>query len=187
VKRYKRLPNTPTKEDLEAVAAKLLALQWNSHQQQWNVTGPVPNRDFIKMIVGYALTCKMRLPAIAATVDEVRYQARKHGRPFILAADLRSALLDYQIPSDKALQQAFEPEVKRNEGWAIPTTIPNFTRNPFCNAAAHPLHSHCIWSFPPREVGRWRPAHNVFHLFCLDRPEAVPSLARSRSFSQGDS
>src|SRR6266853_685547 len=30
IKRYKRLPSTPTKEDLEAVAAKLLAMRWNS-------------------------------------------------------------------------------------------------------------------------------------------------------------
>ena len=50
----------------------------------------------------------MGLPAIDATVDEARYQARKHGRPFILAADLRSALLDYQIPSDEAMRHVFQ-------------------------------------------------------------------------------
>ena len=65
------------------------------------------------MIVGYALTCKMQLPAVANTVEEARYQARKHSRSQILATDIRAAILDYQIPSDEALQQAFEPLEKR--------------------------------------------------------------------------
>lgn len=60
------------------------------------------------MVVGYALTCKMRLPAIAATVEEARYQARKAGRSHLVATDIRTALLDYQIPSDEALQSAFQ-------------------------------------------------------------------------------
>src|SRR5216684_1769015 len=55
VKRYKKLPSTPTKEDLEAVAARLLAMRWNPHDQQWNASGPTPHPDFIKMVVGYAL------------------------------------------------------------------------------------------------------------------------------------
>jgi hypothetical protein len=42
------------------------------------------------------------------------------------AIDIRNALLDYQIPSDEALQQAFEPAIRRNGQWpAIPTTTPN--------------------------------------------------------------
>jgi hypothetical protein len=108
VKRYKKLPSTPTKGDLEAVATKLLALKWNSLEQQWNVPGPAPHRDFVKMVVGYALTCKMRLPAVAATVEEARYQARKAGRSHIVATDIRTALLDYQIPSDEAIRKAVE-------------------------------------------------------------------------------
>lgn len=115
VKRYKKLSRTPTKEDLEAVAAKLLSSRWNPHDQQWNVSGPKPHRDFIRMVVGYALTCKMRLPAVASTVEEARYQARKHGRSNVLATDIRTALLDYQIPSDEALRQAFEPAEKCRE------------------------------------------------------------------------
>lgn len=109
VKRYKKLSRTPTKADLEAVAAKLLALKWNSPEQQWNVPGPAPHRDFVKIVVGYALTCKMRLPAVDAMVEEARYQARKAERSHIVAMDIRTALLDYQIPSDEAMQQAFEP------------------------------------------------------------------------------
>ena len=62
------------------------------------------------MVVGYALTCKMQLPAIAATIEEARYQARKSSRDCIIATDIRTALLEYQIPSDEALQNAFQPE-----------------------------------------------------------------------------
>jgi hypothetical protein len=29
------------------------------------------------MMLGYALTCKMRLPAVTATVEEARHQARR--------------------------------------------------------------------------------------------------------------
>jgi hypothetical protein len=108
VKRYERLTSTPTKQDLEAVAAKLLARKWDAREMKWNRAGPVPNPDFIKMIVGYALTCKMRLPAVAATVEEARYQARKAGRSNIIATDIRTAVLEYQIPSDEALRNAFQ-------------------------------------------------------------------------------
>jgi hypothetical protein len=62
------------------------------------------------MVVGYALTCKMRLPAVAATVEEAQYQARKAARLHVVATDIRTALLDYQIPSDGALQNAFQSD-----------------------------------------------------------------------------
>jgi hypothetical protein len=113
VKRYKKLSNTPTKEDLEAVAAKLLAMRWNTAQQRWERDGSVPHRDFIKMIVGYALTCKMPIAAVSDAITEARYQARKNGRAYIVSADLRSALFNYRIPCDAALQQAFQPIEKR--------------------------------------------------------------------------
>ena len=115
VKRYKKLSSTPTKEDLEAVAAILLAMRWNSHDQRWNVSGPAPHPDVIKMVVGYALTCKMQLAAVANTVEEARYQARKHDGSHVLATDIRAALFDFQIPSDEALQQAFQPTEKRRK------------------------------------------------------------------------
>ena len=110
VKRYKKLTATPTKKDLEAVAAKLLGMRWNMSQQRWNMTGAAPHPDFVRMVVGYALTCKMRLPAVAGTIEEARYQARKAGRPHVVATDIRTALLDYQIPSDEALQNAFQSD-----------------------------------------------------------------------------
>jgi len=115
VKRYKKLSKIPTKEDLEAVAAKLLGMRWNSDEQEWSVVGPKPHSDFVKMVVGYALTCKMRLPAVSNTIEEARYQARRHGRSNVLATDIRTALLDYQIPSDEALRESFQPTEKLRE------------------------------------------------------------------------
>jgi len=120
VKRYKKLPTTPTKKDLEAVATKLLGMRWNPLEEKWNGIGPVPDCDFVNLVVGYALTCKMRLPAVANTIEEARYQARKHNRSHILATDIRAALLDYQIPCDEALQRAFRP-IEKREKLAIQT------------------------------------------------------------------
>jgi hypothetical protein len=143
VKRYKRLPSTPTKEDLEAVAAKLLALRWNSEEQKRTTSGAAPHPDFIRVVVGYALTCKMRLPAVAATVEEARFQARKNGRSQVVATDIRTALFDYQIPSDQALQQAFEPlrELPRPVvvGQAKLALVPNLQRR--CSRLASQLRS----------------------------------------------
>jgi hypothetical protein len=51
-----------------------------------------------------------RLPAVADTITEGRHQARVHGRASIAATDLRNALLNYKIPSDEALQNAFQPD-----------------------------------------------------------------------------
>lgn len=113
VKRYKKLPSTPAKADLEAVAARLLAMRWNASEQQWNLAGSSASRNFVHLVVGYALTCKMSLPAISDTIEEARYQARKNGRTQIAARDLRNALLDFRIPSDAALQRAFEKPEKR--------------------------------------------------------------------------
>ena len=110
IKRYKKLTATPTKKDLEAVAVKLLGVRWNASQQKWNMTGATPHPDFVRMVVGYAFTGKMRLPAVAGTVEEARYQARKAGRSHLVATDIRTALLDYQIPSDEALRNAFQSD-----------------------------------------------------------------------------
>lgn len=108
VRRYKKLPSLPTKQDLEAVAAKLLAITWSPEEQEWTIVGAAPHPDLIRVVVGYALTCKMRLAAIANTVEEARYQARKAGRSHIIGTDIRTAILEYQIPSDEALQNAFQ-------------------------------------------------------------------------------
>ena len=121
VKRYKKLPAAPTKQDLNSVATKLLTMRWNRDDHRWSSVGLAPSEDFVKMVVGYALTCKMQLPAVANTVEEARYQARKRERSDVLATDIHAALLDYQIPSDRALRQAFEPFKK--ERMRAPQTV----------------------------------------------------------------
>jgi hypothetical protein len=113
VKRYKKLPATPTKQDLEAVATQLLAGGWNDQDQAWNSLGQEVPADFVHMIVGYALTCRMRLPAVADTIHEARYQARQNGRSIVTGVDIQKALLEYRIPTDGALQQAFPPRPTR--------------------------------------------------------------------------
>jgi ABC-type glutathione transport system ATPase component len=135
VKRYKKLPSAATNGDLEAVARKMLAMRWNSDEQKWSAAGPKPDPDFVKMVVGYALTCKMRLPAVADTITEARHQAHERGRFCVAATDIRNALLDYRIPSDEALQQAFETPTSRSTNSGI-------VRNPQFGVGAH-LQSHC--------------------------------------------
>src|SRR4030095_3167791 len=64
--------------------------------------------------------------AVANTIEEARYQARRHHRSQDLATDIRTASLDYQIPSDEALQRAFEklPTQRRHATQIVPG--PNF-------------------------------------------------------------
>jgi hypothetical protein len=137
VKRCKALSPRPTKQDLERVAAKLLALKWNAQEGRWNLCGSVQNRNFIKMIVGYALTCKMQLPAVANTISEARHQARAHARISIAATDIRAALLDYQIPSGEALRRAFETKTR----CASSNVEPQFGRG--VTSPAISLQRHC--------------------------------------------
>lgn len=116
VRRYHKLPVLPTEEDLEAVAASLLSLRWNSDERRWNRAGPFPGRDLLMLVVGYALTAKMRLPAIVATIDEARYLARCAKRSYILATDIRDAVVGSQIPSERALRQGFDSTRRCNAG-----------------------------------------------------------------------
>jgi hypothetical protein len=113
VKRYKKLPATPTKRDLEAVSANLLQRDWSEPDKAWKPAGPAPMRDLIDMVVGYGLTCKMRLPAVTDTIEEARYQARQSGRLRIAGVDIQKALLEYRIPTAGALQRAFAPQSLR--------------------------------------------------------------------------
>ena len=108
VSRYQKLSSLPTRVDLEAVAAKGLRMGWSDAENAWIARGPLPPPDFVKLVVGYALTCKMRLPAVADTIDEARYQARLEQRRQVAAKDIQKAILAYRIPSDGALRQAFQ-------------------------------------------------------------------------------
>jgi hypothetical protein len=113
VRRYKKLSSVPTKQDLEAVVAKLLALTWSPQERKWTRLGSAPHPDLVRVVVGYALTCKMRLPTVVKTVEEARYQARRLGRSYIIATDIRSAIVDYHVPSEAALRRTVDLSVRR--------------------------------------------------------------------------
>ena len=103
--------------------------------EAWTASGPPPQGDFVNMIVGYALTRKMRLPAVADAIAEAQYEARKHQRSHLVGTDIRSALLDYQIPSSEALRSAFEPPVRRQRFIPPPDCLANGLQ-PYCKASA---------------------------------------------------
>ena len=93
------------------------------------------------MVVGYALTCRMQLPAVSDTITEARYQARKHGRLVVVAIDIRNALLDFQIPSDEALREAFEKPSKSARGRTMTADYASArVLQDRCNVYARPLH-----------------------------------------------
>ena len=91
VKRYRKLPAVPTKQDLEAVAARLLSAWSSERERMWTLPGPPPARDLIDMVVGCGLTCKMRLPGVADTIEEARYQARQSGRSTVAGVDIQKS------------------------------------------------------------------------------------------------
>jgi hypothetical protein len=66
----------------------------------------------ILLVVGYALTTKLRLPAVADAIDEAQYQAGLRGRGCITGEDLHTALMYYRIPSEGALRQLFSSHTK---------------------------------------------------------------------------
>ncbi len=112
VKRYVKLPEIPTKEDLQAVASKLLSLEWDSVQEAWTIPAKTaPHPDLVKMVLGYALTSKPpQLPTVKNFVDEGRIQARINGRSAVSETDLKDGMMQYQIPSDQAMKHAFPPD-----------------------------------------------------------------------------
>ena len=60
----------------------------------------------------------------------------------IEAIDIRNALLDYQIPSDEDLQQAFEPAIRRNgQSVCDSNDYAKLEREIY---SATPLHIRCI-------------------------------------------
>lgn len=96
IKRYQRLPETPSKSDLEAVARKLL---------------PGADKNSIQYIVGYALVSKRYMPAVCDVIDDARLIAKKAGRERVDFADVEKAVNCFRVPSDTAMAGAFgEPK-----------------------------------------------------------------------------
>lgn len=94
IRRDFELPQLPTKDDLLAVATKLL---------------PGQSQSAIDYVVGYSLASKGFFQAITDAIDDARIIARRDGRDKITFADLMAAVRDWRSPSDNALQRVFEP------------------------------------------------------------------------------
>lgn len=94
IRRDFELPELPTKDDLRAVATKLL---------------PDQSQSAIEYVVGYSLASKGFFQAVTDAIDDARIIARRAGRDKITFADLKAAVRDWRSPSDNALQRVFEP------------------------------------------------------------------------------
>lgn len=101
ITRYFPLPETPAKEDLEAVARKLL---------------PGAGRKSVDYLVGYAMTSGRFLPALAEVISDARMLAEADGRGAFTIADLVRAVTDIRGPSDAAQRRVFEEETPRRKG-----------------------------------------------------------------------
>jgi hypothetical protein len=102
MRRWKELPETAPRSDLEAVAGFQL--------------GDADRRaQCIALLVGYALTSKRYLPAIAHAIEEARLIATEHGRNQIGFNDIEQAIERFCVPSEKAKARTFNPTSKRKE------------------------------------------------------------------------
>ena len=111
IKRYTKLPETPTEADLRSVTRQLLPMMWDDSSEGWiSQLRSKPDSDAVKLIVGYALSARQPMSAVRDAVDEARDIARLANRVFVDYDDVKTALLDRQIPSDAAMKKAFELE-----------------------------------------------------------------------------
>lgn len=114
IKRYKKLPDAPTEDDLHAVATSLLGMHWSESLDAWvSVEKPKVERDAVQIVVGYALTSRLPMAAVRDAIDESRVVAREAGRISLCADDVQKAILGEQIPSDAAMKTAFEFQGKQ--------------------------------------------------------------------------
>jgi hypothetical protein len=89
-------------------AAKLLALQVELTEAK-NGPRPAPLYRQISSESSWDMRSLARCGCrVVHTIEEARCRARKHGWSQILATDIRDALLNYQIATDQALQNAFQ-------------------------------------------------------------------------------
>ena len=98
IRQVVKLPAVPTNDDLSMVARKLL---------------PYGSEAMINYVVGYALTSKGYLQAVADAIDDARLLAQDAGRERITVTDLKRSIKDFRAPSDAAQKRVFAPAEKR--------------------------------------------------------------------------
>ena len=66
-----------------------------------------------RAVVGYALTSNFPMAAVRDSVNEARDIARLDARDVVCLADVRSAIMERQAPSDAAMKKAFATATPR--------------------------------------------------------------------------
>ena len=129
---YEALPDSLSKEDLAAVAKSLL---------------PEGSDATISGLVSYAQASAKYLAGICAVVTRARYLAKRDGRASVQAADVRKAMKEGVIPSDKALADAVTRADQKTRPTRGPRAIayvaedgPSDIPHPSSSATAEPLH-----------------------------------------------
>jgi histone H3/H4 len=103
---YEKLPDVLPIEDLEKIASALL--------------GDVDPK-IVQVVVDYANGSAKYLAGITTVIDRARFVARKEGRDSIQFADIKRAIKESVIPSDKAFAIAMQPaeRVKTRRAFAV--------------------------------------------------------------------
>lgn len=131
---YEALPDSLSKEDLAAVAKSLL---------------PEGSDATITGLVSYAQASAKYLAGICAVVTRARYLAKREGRAKVQAGDVRKAMKEGVIPSDKALAAAVTKADQKTRPKRGARAVayaaecePDEALPPSRSKAAEPLHAH---------------------------------------------
>lgn len=113
--RYRKLPDTPTKQDVLSVAANLLSFRWSEAHEAWTFDPSLKPEDLdVKAVAFYGLTNLLPLGAVRSIIDDARRIAREeHGRDTVRLADIKLAR-DAQERSDLSIRAAFETPQARD-------------------------------------------------------------------------
>jgi hypothetical protein len=109
VYRYRQLAPKPTREDVDAVARRLLSAVWDQQCDKWNAGDNHWDSTPVDALVLNAMDQAMPLASVASCVDEARLLALQEGRITVSKSDIKKALTLGQIPSEVALSRAFKP------------------------------------------------------------------------------
>lgn len=100
-RRYVKLPEKPSKEDVAKVAQSLL-------------TGS--SETVLSIAVNYAYSVKHPLPALADLAEDAQMIAEREGRKVVSKADMETALRGFAVPTAVAKEALSTPPAPRNRG-----------------------------------------------------------------------
>jgi hypothetical protein len=100
IKHYIKLPEKPTKADLEAVAKFKL---------------PRAGQAALTLLVGYAGVSAQSLTTIADTIEDATELAKEAGRDEPVFEDIKRAIHEVRMPTDKAKAESFGENAHRKQ------------------------------------------------------------------------